>query len=167
MLFIVKGLKYLKLHKHMDTLITSLQLVRPAPALGILSCSDACSWGAQGLRLFGAAAIIFFAFLFGFALLSNTIFGTELYEYSSIVKSAKSLLLLLRGQLDYENMITANELFTPLVSAHAGPLPAGTPADRRCWPRRSSSFPFPLSCRSPCPTCSWRSSPTCSSMSRA
>lgn len=66
---------------------------------------------------------MFFSFLFGFAIAANNIYGPELYDYNDPLSCAKSLLLLLRGSIDYEALVSANEIFTPLVWLAAGHTP--------------------------------------------
>ena len=62
--------------------------------------------------------ILFFSFMFaftffGFVLLGHNVYGSHLKEWSTIVKTFRTLIKMMVGDFDYEAMRQVDQIWTP------------------------------------------------------
>ena len=93
LLIMLKTLKYAGLSTRFN--LMRLTLVRSYPVLIIYST-------------------IFFTFFMGFVMLAHNIFGSEIYEYSTISLSLRSCLFIALGEMDYEGLKDVNPYWAPV-----------------------------------------------------
>eukprot|EP00753_Platysulcus_tardus_P017030 PLAT621.2.p1 GENE.PLAT621.2~~PLAT621.2.p1 ORF type:complete len:234 (+),score=105.80 PLAT621.2:87-704(+) len=92
-LLFFKLFKYFKLARRMNILVLTLTTA-----------------GSMLLYAMG----VFLIFLYAFVVMAFQIFGAELFEFNSMVRAQKSLLLMMLGQFNYDDMALVSPTWAPL-----------------------------------------------------